>query len=227
MAEDACPLNTNEVRAGLGRLQPSESWLRNERVESVLGWRRGAIASFLASMAPPSTTDVGARRTARTLVSDTQRVLEDGGIFFHKDYVAVTHPKAQRPHRVGRLMEVAEPRRRPLTPDCSEEPPRRIAHPTPPDSHSTEGGEDQPEASDGALSSPCGQREDVVESDPRDQSEDRAEEDAASDDGVEVLSLSAVREVGEGLGESSTSPGEVDKTGEGDTDTESEDQRYV
>lgn len=156
-----------------------------------------------------------------------QLELESAGIFFHKDFVAVTHPHEDRPHCAGRLMEVAEPEFRPLTLESSEEPPSSIVRPSSPDPESTEGGEDQPEPLGGAFSGPCIQDEDVVQPDVSDPSDDREEEDAASDGGLGVLSLSAVREVGEGSVICSTSLGEAEATGEGDTDTEPEVHRYV
>ena len=52
MVKDACPLSVCQVREGLSRIEPSESWLRHRVVESVLGWLDGSIRQLpMAAMA--------------------------------------------------------------------------------------------------------------------------------------------------------------------------------
>ena len=88
------------------------------------------------------------------------------------------------------------------------------------DSEISEQEKDVCEVSGGALSTTSSQDEVVVE--PVDVSgagEDPPEDGASSSDEAEVLSLTAVREVGEGGGLSTTSPLEAGAIREGDSST--------
>ena len=101
MAVDACPLSVRQVREGLSRIEPSDSWLRHRVVESVLDWPDGSIAAFHTSIVRRQEGQGSTARASRTHLSAIQTALEGDGFFFLRDLVAVTRPKARRPSLVS------------------------------------------------------------------------------------------------------------------------------
>ena len=95
-----------EVKKRLQELQPSEHWLKFDRVDCVLGWPERTIARFVESIQPQ---ECGSTRR-RTPVSEARRQLEGDGIYFKPGYVAVRQPGSSQPvWGAHRLIEIGEP----------------------------------------------------------------------------------------------------------------------
>jgi len=109
MADERKPLTADEAIKGLQQLEPSDSWLKFDSVDKVVGWPERTISVFYNSIQPEQCQ----RTRHQTHPSETQRNLEKLGVFFKSGHVAVTEPGKSQPFwGTQKTTEMGEPRLR-------------------------------------------------------------------------------------------------------------------